>query len=145
MAITKTKFINYSRCPRYVSLDDLKKEKLDSMIRVEEYKKDLPNPEIYQIKPEDMHLYVPDFTRTVQNSKELEQERFQKQSDNLIMKEDSKKSLAQGVAKEDLASIDETVNATDRQTTMDTIKGELHPDVENNQDKTQETDDISLE
>lgn len=112
---------------------------------VEEYKKDLPNPEIYQIKPEDMHLYVPDFTRTVQNSKELEQERFQKQSDNLIMKEDSKKSLAQGVAKEDLASIDETVNATDRQTTMDTIKGELHPDVENNQDKTQETDDISLE
>ena len=34
MAITKTKFINYSRCPRYVSLDDLKKEKLDSMVLV---------------------------------------------------------------------------------------------------------------
>ena len=25
MAITKTKFINYVRCPRYVALDDLKK------------------------------------------------------------------------------------------------------------------------
>ena len=40
MAITKTKFINYVRCPRYVALDDLKKEKLDSMISIEEYKKD---------------------------------------------------------------------------------------------------------
>ena len=40
MAITKTKFINYSRCPRYVALDDLKKEKLDSMISFEEYKKE---------------------------------------------------------------------------------------------------------
>ena len=40
MAITKTKFINYSRCPRYVALDDLKKENLDSMVRLEEYKKE---------------------------------------------------------------------------------------------------------
>lgn len=40
MAITKTKFINYVRCPRYVALDDLKKEKLDSMVSTEEYKKE---------------------------------------------------------------------------------------------------------
>ena len=40
MAITKTKFINYVRCPRYVALDDLKKEKLDSMISIEDYKKE---------------------------------------------------------------------------------------------------------
>ena len=40
MAITKTKFINYSRCPRYVALDDLKKEKLDSMISIDKYKKE---------------------------------------------------------------------------------------------------------
>ena len=40
MAITKTKFINYVRCPRYVALDDLKKEKLDSVISIEEYKKE---------------------------------------------------------------------------------------------------------
>ena len=26
MAVTKTKFINYVRCPRYVALDDIKKE-----------------------------------------------------------------------------------------------------------------------
>ncbi len=40
MAITKTKFINYVRCPRYVALDDLKKEKLDSMITIDEYKRE---------------------------------------------------------------------------------------------------------
>ena len=40
MAITKTNFINYSRCPRYVSLEDLKCEKLDSTITFEEYLKD---------------------------------------------------------------------------------------------------------
>ena len=38
MAITKTKFINYIRCPRYASLDDIKKEKLDSIVTIEEYK-----------------------------------------------------------------------------------------------------------
>lgn len=40
MAITKTKFINYVRCPRYVALDDLKKEKLDSMVTIDEYKRE---------------------------------------------------------------------------------------------------------
>ena len=40
MAITKTKFINYIRCPRYVALDNLKKEKLDSIVTYEEYKKE---------------------------------------------------------------------------------------------------------
>jgi len=39
MAVTKTSFINYSRCPRYVALDDLKKEKLNSMVSLEEYRK----------------------------------------------------------------------------------------------------------
>ena len=40
MAITKTKFINYIRCPRFVSLDNVKKEKLDSIVTIEEYKKE---------------------------------------------------------------------------------------------------------
>lgn len=40
MAVTKTNFINYSRCPRYVSLDNLKKDKLMSMVTLEEYKKE---------------------------------------------------------------------------------------------------------
>lgn len=40
MAVTKTNFINYSRCARYVALDDLKKEKLDSVVTLEEYRKE---------------------------------------------------------------------------------------------------------
>ena len=32
MAITKTNFINYVRCPRYVALAEIKKEKLDADI-----------------------------------------------------------------------------------------------------------------
>lgn len=46
VAITKTKFINYVRCPRYVALDDLKKEKLDSFITFEEYKKEEENDKL---------------------------------------------------------------------------------------------------
>ena len=38
MAVTKTKFINFMRCPRYVALDDLKREKLDSMVTLDEYR-----------------------------------------------------------------------------------------------------------
>lgn len=49
MAITKTKFINYIRCPRYVALDDLKKEKLDSMITIEEYKKEEEKEKILEL------------------------------------------------------------------------------------------------
>lgn len=40
MAITKTNFINYSRCPRYCALDDLKKEKLESNVSLADYKKE---------------------------------------------------------------------------------------------------------
>ena len=38
MAISKTDFINYSRCPRYAALEEIKKEKLDADITYEEYK-----------------------------------------------------------------------------------------------------------
>ena len=37
MAITKTNFVNYSRCRRFVALDEVKKEKLNSDISYEEY------------------------------------------------------------------------------------------------------------
>ena len=49
MAISKTKFINYIRCPRYVSLDNLKTEKLDSMISIEEYKKEEEENQIIEL------------------------------------------------------------------------------------------------
>ena len=38
MAISKTDFINYTRCPRYSALEEIKKEKLDADITYQEYK-----------------------------------------------------------------------------------------------------------
>ena len=40
MAITKTNFINYSRCKRYVALDEVKKSRLNADISYEEYVKE---------------------------------------------------------------------------------------------------------
>jgi hypothetical protein len=40
MAVTKTNFINYIRCPRYVGLDKIKKEQLDADISYADYKKE---------------------------------------------------------------------------------------------------------
>ena len=39
MAVTKTDFINYTRCRRYVALEEIRHEKLDADISYEEYKK----------------------------------------------------------------------------------------------------------
>jgi len=43
MAVTKTKFINYIRCPSYVVLDKIKKEQLEADISIEDYKKEEQN------------------------------------------------------------------------------------------------------
>ena len=40
MAITKTNFIEFTRCRRYSALEELRQEKLDSKMTIEEYKKD---------------------------------------------------------------------------------------------------------
>ena len=49
MAITKTSFINYTRCPRYVGLEKLKKEVLTSNISYEEYQKEIEEGEMSSI------------------------------------------------------------------------------------------------
>ena len=40
MAITKTNFINYTRCSRYGSLENIHKDKLESDMTLEEYLKE---------------------------------------------------------------------------------------------------------
>ena len=40
MAVSKTDFINYSRCPLYISLDKIKKDRLDADISISDYKKE---------------------------------------------------------------------------------------------------------
>ena len=37
MAITKTNFIDYTRCRRYGALENIRKDKLDSKMTIEEY------------------------------------------------------------------------------------------------------------
>lgn len=49
MAVTKTNFINYTRCPRYVALDKLKKEKLSAFMTYEEYKNEERQEELVEI------------------------------------------------------------------------------------------------
>ena len=87
---------------------------------IEEYKKDLPASENYQVREEDMHLYVPDFSRkSVRNP------------------------IRNGIEAEDLVLIDKTVTAGDRQTAMKAIQDELQPTQESNQDRIEETTDVS--
>ena len=38
MAISKTDFINISKCPRYAALDEIKKERLDADVSYAKYK-----------------------------------------------------------------------------------------------------------
>jgi len=40
MAVTKTKFMNYMRCPRYVALDKVHKDKLDADVSFDEYRQE---------------------------------------------------------------------------------------------------------
>ena len=43
MAITKTDFINYTRCRRYPALENIRQDKLESNLTVEEYLKEENN------------------------------------------------------------------------------------------------------
>ena len=67
-----------------------------------------------------MHLYVPDFSRkSVRNP------------------------IRNGIEAEDLVLIDKTVTAGDRQTAIKAIQDELQPTQESNQDRIEETTDVS--
>lgn len=122
-------------------IPDLKKLGLEHLIPqlqealIEEYKKDLPDPEIYQVSQEDMYLYVPNFNReNIENGKSKE-----------IINSTNGNLRKNGISIEDFALIDKSVSASNRQATTNAIQDELHPVKENNQEKTEEITDISLE
>lgn len=118
---------------------------------IEEYKKDLPNSEIYQVKDEDLYLYVPDFTRKSGRTEEVDFEELHKQAKSVIADskttiKDAKRSLRQhGISLSDFSLVDKTSNASDRQSATTAIEEELHPVQEINQDRTQEVSGISLD
>lgn len=138
-------------------IPDLKKLGLEHLVPklqealIEEYKKDLPDPEIYQVKDEDMHLYVPDFTRKPEKAEEVDLEELSRQAKSLIVDsketiKETKKSLRKnGISLSDFSLVDRTSNASDRQSATSAIGEELHPVQEVNQDKIQESTDISLD
>ena len=49
MAITKTNFMEYSRCRRFPALESIRQDKLDSKMTIEEYKKEAESEEIREI------------------------------------------------------------------------------------------------
>lgn len=72
MAITKTEFVNYTRCPRYAALEEVKKEKFDADITYDEYKKG-EDINIYQELLENMFAddeYEIDLTKKVNSQVE---------------------------------------------------------------------------
>ncbi len=100
---------------------------------IEEYKKDLPDPKIYQVGAEDLYLYVPDFTRKTEKSKEVGLEELSRQVESVIAGskntiEGARRTLRQhGISLRDFSLVDKTSNASDRQSATSAIEEELHP------------------
>lgn len=138
-------------------IPDLKKLGLEHLVPklqealIKEYKKDLPDPKIYQVKDENMHLYVPDFTRKAEKTEEVDLEELSRQAKSLITDskktmKDARRTLRQhGISLSDFSLVDRTSSASDRQSATSAIGEELHPVQEVNQDKVQESTDISLD
>lgn len=138
-------------------IPDLKRLGLEHLVPqlqealIEEYKKDLPAPDIYQVKNEDMHLYVPDFTRKSEKTEEVDLEELSRQAKSLIVDskktmKDARRTLRQhGISLSDFSTVDKTSSASDRQSATRAIGEELYPVQEVNQNKVQESTDISLD
>ena len=121
-------------------IPDLKKLGLESLIPqlqealIEEYKKDLPDPEIYQVEDEYMHLYVPDFSSTPQEPRQMTEQEMQELHEKAqeVIK-DSKKTLKSikrerllgGLGIKNFAAIDSTVSAPQRKEATTVISTEL--------------------
>lgn len=125
---------------------DLEKLGLGNMIPklkealIEEYKKDLPDPEIYQISEEDMSLYVPDFSRKVEEKKK---------APNRKLKSVEQEESLGGLSEDSFESIDLSVSADERKAATDIISKELKQEQTNDLEeinKISKTDDgVSLE
>ena len=124
-------------------IPDLKRLGLEHLVPqlqealIKEYEKDLPNSEIYQVKDEDMYLYVPDFTRKPKKREKVDPEELSGKTEKPLRQHE--------IALSDFSLVDRTSNASDRQLAIRVIEEELHPIQEVNQDKVQESTDISLD
>lgn len=142
-------------------IPDLKKLGLESLIPqlqealIEEYKKDLPAPEIYQIEDEYMHLYVPDFSSTSQETRQMTKQGMQELHERAQeVKKDSKKTLKSikgerllgGLGIKNFAAIDSTVSAAQRRDATTAISTELSQEQSReNTSVVENNDEISIE
>lgn len=138
-------------------IPDLKKLGLEHLVPklqealIEEYKKDLPDPEIYQLKDEEMYLYIPDFTRKSEKTEDVDLEKLSRQVKSLITDDNKKtmkdvrRTLRQGISLNDFSAVDKTSSASDRQSATSAIGKELYLAQEVNQDKVQKSTEISLD
>ena len=136
-------------------IPDLKKLGLEHLVPklqetlVEEYKKDLPNPEIYQVKDEDMHLYVPDFSRKSEEPHEateelqdmLQQAQESITSSKKTLRSIKKDKLLGGLGLESFETVDLSVSALQRKAAIDVISTELSQEQLNDRDQSVEKDD----
>ena len=131
-------------------IPDLKKLGLEHLIPqlqealVEEYKKDLPDPEIYQIKDEDMHLYVPDFSRkpeephkvTEEELKDIHQQAQESiKSSKKTLRSIKREKLLGGLSLKSFEAVDLSVSAPQRKYTIDVISTELLQEQLNDKEK----------
>ena len=100
---------------------------------VEEYKKDLPNSEIYQIKDENMDLYVPNFSRKSKEPHEFMEElqRMLKETQGIENgkepKSIKKETSIGGLGVESFEAVDLGVDASARVSATNAIRESLLP------------------
>lgn len=128
-------------------IPDLKKLGLEHLVPklqealVEEYKKDLPSPEIYQIKDEDMHLYVPDFSRKPKEPYEITAEELHQQVQETIknskktMRSIKKEMLLGGLGLKSFEAVDLSVSAPQRKADTTVISTELSQEQSDDRNK----------
>lgn len=132
-------------------IPDLKKLGLEHLVPklqealIEEYKKDLPDPEIYKVKDEYMHLFVPDFTGKFEKTEEIDLEELIRQAKSSRISRKNRTPKQAGLSLKDLLMLDKTSSVSDRKAVTSAIGEELHPVRKVKEAKEQESTDRSLD
>lgn len=111
---------------------------------VEEYKKDLPDSEIYQVKDENMYLYVPDFSQKPEEPHEVTEElqdTLQQAQESIKSSKKTLRSIKEdkllgGLGLKSFEAVDLSVSAPQRKAATDVINTELSQEQLNNREKT---------
>lgn len=141
-------------------IPDLKKLGLEHLVPklqealIEEYKKDLPDPELYKVEDKDMHLYIPDFSRepekphkvTEEDLKNLHQQAKQVIRDSKKTLRSIKKDMALGgLGLKSFEGLDLTASATQRKDATSVISTELSSEKDDKSQPIQDNSEITID